>query len=49
MPIFQTREWGFALGSAYWGTGLFVAGATHVLDFAFEPSACSGSKRARRW
>jgi [ribosomal protein S5]-alanine N-acetyltransferase len=29
-------EWGFALGSAYWGTGLFVAGAQHVVDFAFE-------------
>ena len=33
---FANAEWGFALGSAYWGTGLFVAGSTHVLDFAFD-------------
>ena len=33
---FTNAEWGFALGSAYWGTGLFVAGSTHVLDFAFD-------------
>lgn len=33
---FANAEWGFALGAAYWGTGLFVGGATHVLDFAFE-------------
>ena len=24
------------MGSAYWGTGLFVGGAAQVLDFAFE-------------
>ena len=33
---FATAEWGFALGSAYWGSGLFVEGANLVLDFAFE-------------
>lgn len=33
---FANAEWGFALGSAYWGSGLFVAGATQVLDFAFD-------------
>jgi RimJ/RimL family protein N-acetyltransferase len=33
---FVRAEWGFALGSAYWGTGLFVGGATHLLDFAFD-------------
>jgi ribosomal-protein-alanine N-acetyltransferase len=33
---FLRAEWGFALGAAYWGSGLFVAGAAHVLDFAFE-------------
>ncbi len=32
---FGTAEWGFALGSAYWGTGLFVESAGLVLDFAF--------------
>jgi [ribosomal protein S5]-alanine N-acetyltransferase len=29
-------EWGFALGAAYWGTGLFFAAAQLVVDFAFE-------------
>jgi RimJ/RimL family protein N-acetyltransferase len=31
-----TAEWGFALGSAYWGTGLFTDGARLVLEFAFH-------------
>jgi ribosomal-protein-alanine N-acetyltransferase len=31
-----TAEWGFALGSAYWGTGIFLAAARPILDFAFE-------------
>ena len=35
-PHFSVAEWGFALGSAYWGTGLFLAGARMTLDFAFE-------------
>lgn len=29
-------EWGFILGAAYWGTGLFLAGAERVADFAFD-------------
>ena len=33
---FATAEWGFALGSAYWGTGMFVDGARLVMDFAFD-------------
>jgi ribosomal-protein-alanine N-acetyltransferase len=33
---FRTAEWGFALGSAYWGSGMFADGAKLVLDFAFE-------------
>jgi ribosomal-protein-alanine N-acetyltransferase len=32
---FSTAEWGFALGSSYWGTGIFVRGAELVLGFAF--------------
>ena len=32
---FRTAEWGFALGKAFWGTGLFLEGATHTLDFTF--------------
>ena len=35
-PGFGTAEWGFAIGSAFWGTGLFQDGAALVLDFAFE-------------
>jgi ribosomal-protein-alanine N-acetyltransferase len=31
----QVAEWGFALGKAYWGTGLFLAGAKRIVDFAF--------------
>lgn len=29
-------EWGFVLGSDFWGTGLFVEGAAVLLDFAFN-------------
>jgi RimJ/RimL family protein N-acetyltransferase len=32
---FSTAEWGFALGSPYWGTGIFVRGAELALEFAF--------------
>jgi RimJ/RimL family protein N-acetyltransferase len=35
-PGFGTAEWGFALGSAFWGTGMFVDGARLVVDFAFD-------------
>jgi len=34
-PGFGTAEWGFALGSGYWGTGMFTDAASLVLDFAF--------------
>jgi RimJ/RimL family protein N-acetyltransferase len=33
---FVVAEWGFALGSGYWGTGMFVETAKLVLDFAFD-------------
>jgi RimJ/RimL family protein N-acetyltransferase len=35
-PNFGTAEWGFALGSAFWGTGIFTEGAELVLEFVFE-------------
>lgn len=35
-PGCATAEWGFALGSAFWGTGVFLDGARLVLDFAFD-------------
>lgn len=34
-PGFGSAEWGFALGSAFWGTGVFQEGAHGVIDFAF--------------
>jgi RimJ/RimL family protein N-acetyltransferase len=33
---FTTAEWGFALGSAFWGTGVFQDSAELVLEFAFK-------------
>jgi ribosomal-protein-alanine N-acetyltransferase len=35
-PEFVTAEWGFAIGSAFWGTGVFQDGAALVLEFAFD-------------
>ena len=32
---FQTAEWGFALGSPFWGTGVFEESAQLILQFAF--------------
>jgi ribosomal-protein-alanine N-acetyltransferase len=33
---FATAEWGFAIGSAYWGSGVFADGAKLVVDFMFD-------------
>jgi RimJ/RimL family protein N-acetyltransferase len=35
-PGFATAEWGFAIGSPFWGTGVFEQGAHLVLGFAFD-------------
>ena len=35
-PHFSTAEWGFALGSQFWGTGVFEEAANLVLEFAFQ-------------
>jgi ribosomal-protein-alanine N-acetyltransferase len=35
-PGFETAEWGFALGSPFWGTGIFPEAARLVVDFVFE-------------
>ncbi len=32
---FETAEWGFAVGSEYWGSGVFTDAAREVLDFVF--------------
>jgi RimJ/RimL family protein N-acetyltransferase len=39
-PGFATAEWGFALGSAFWGTGVFLDGAELTVDFAFDVLGC---------
>lgn len=35
-PAFFTAEWGFALGTAFWGTGVFHEAVDLVARFAFE-------------
>ena len=34
-PGFGSAEWGFAIGSPFWGSGVFVEGAKAVIDFSF--------------
>lgn len=34
-PGFSTAEWGFAIGSAFWGTGVFQEAADLALEFIF--------------
>jgi RimJ/RimL family protein N-acetyltransferase len=34
-PI-ETAEWGFAIGSPFWGTGIFEQCAALIMEFAFE-------------
>jgi RimJ/RimL family protein N-acetyltransferase len=41
-PGFDTAEWGFAIGSAFWGSGAFAAGSKLVLNFVFD---CVGVHR----
>ena len=33
---FTSGEWGFAIGSQFWGSGIFFEGACLILDFAFD-------------
>ena len=35
-PGFASAEWGFAMGSPFWGTGMFMDAARMVVDFAVE-------------
>ena len=35
-PSFETAEWGWALGSPFWGTGVFLQAAHLALSFAFD-------------
>ena len=34
-PGFGSAEWGFAIGSPFWGRGIFVEGAKAIIDFSF--------------
>jgi ribosomal-protein-alanine N-acetyltransferase len=34
-PGFGSAEWGFALGSPFWGCGVFLEAAKAVIDYAF--------------
>jgi len=35
-PDFGNAEWGFALASEFWGTGVFIDGAKLFVQFAFD-------------
>lgn len=35
-PGWGTAEWGFAIGSPFWGTGAFIESARMVVDFVFD-------------
>ena len=32
---FQTAEWGFAMGSSFWGSGIFIESARAIVTFTF--------------
>ena len=34
-PGFGSAEWGFAIGSPFWGSGVFLQGAKAIIDFSF--------------
>ena len=35
VPSFETAEWGFAIGSTFWGNGMFQDAARLAVEFAF--------------
>ena len=47
-PGFGTAEWGFAIGSPFWGTGLFQEGAELVLRVRVRNAWRSPARGARR-
>ena len=46
-PGFAMAEWGFALGSQFWGTNIFAEGARLVLGFTFETLGVAPPRGAR--
>ena len=48
-PAFDIAEWGFALGSDFWGTGMFHGRRRSSCSISRSMfSACTASRRARR-
>ena len=45
-PGFATAEWGFAIGSAFWGTGVFRTARSWWSTSRSTTSACTASRRA---
>src|SRR5687768_3643017 len=35
-PDFGIAEWGFAIGSPFWGSGIFINAARSTVEFAFD-------------
>src|SRR5687767_6482348 len=35
-PDFGIAEWGFAIGSPFWGSGIFIKAARSTVEFAFD-------------
>jgi RimJ/RimL family protein N-acetyltransferase len=35
-PTFKIAEWGFAMGTAFWSTGIFQESAALIVEFAFR-------------
>jgi RimJ/RimL family protein N-acetyltransferase len=35
-PTFTAAEWGFAIGRAFWGSGVFGVAARMTIEFSFE-------------
>ena len=46
-PGFGSAEWGFAIGSPFWGSGMFLDGARAIIDFSFGVVGVHRLKRAR--
>ena len=47
-PGFGTAEWGFAMGSSFWGTGAFIDGAKMMSTSRSMSSARTASRRELR-
>ena len=46
-PDFEIAEWGFAIGSPFWGTGVFINAARSTVEFASEAIGVQFGMRLR--